>query len=79
MSKKIDLKARFKNYMFYVGIVGVVFSAAGIDFNSLTSWGLLLDSVLQILNNPVSIVSVLMAIMGIITDTSTDGFLDGTE
>ena len=75
----IDLRARTRNYMFYVGIIGVIFSAGGVDFESLTSWSLLWTSILQILNNPVAVVTVFMAVMGVITDTSTSGMSDGTK
>lgn len=73
----IDLKARLGNYMTYVGIIGIVFSAAGINFETLTSWALLGQALLSILDNPVSCVAVIVAVCGVICDTSTKGFNDG--
>lgn len=73
---KIDLKSRTKNYMFYIGLIGIVFSAAGISFDELTSWSLFFQAIISILDNPVAIVSVVMAVLGVITDTSTRGFKD---
>lgn len=56
---------RFKNPVFWLGILGVVFSATGVDFNTLTSWQLFGMALLKILENPVAVVSVIMAIYGI--------------
>lgn len=70
---------RIKNYMFWLGIIGVIFSAAGIDFNTLTNWKLLLEAILSILNNPVAIVSVLMALGGVWVNPTTPGLLDKGE
>lgn len=67
---------RIKNIYFWIGIVGVVFAGAGIDFNTLTSWNLLLNAVLSILNNPVAIVSVIAAICGVCVDPTTPGITD---
>lgn len=75
----IDFKARSKNYMTYVGIIGIIFASAGINFDDLTSWSLLWGAVLSILNNPVAVVSVTVAIMGVFADTSTKGLKDGTK
>lgn len=70
---------RYKNIYFWLGIVGVVFSAAGIDFNTLTNWKLLLESIISILNNPVAIFSVVVAVTGVFVDPTTPGLKDGEE
>lgn len=70
------MKERLKNPLFWLGLGGVVFSAAGIDFNTLTSWKLLLDALLNILANPVAVVSVIAAVIGVWTDPTTKGFKD---
>lgn len=70
------MEKRIKNVYFWLGLVGIVFSAAGIDFNTLTSWKLLLDSVLSILNNPVAIMAVTMAIVGVFVDPTTPSLKD---
>lgn len=75
----IDFKARGKNHMTYIGIIGIVFASAGISFETLTSWSLLFDAILSILNNPVAIVAVVMAVLGVFTDTSTKGIADCTR
>lgn len=71
------MKNRIKNVYFWIGIIGIVFSAAGIDFNTLTSWTLVGQSLLTIVSNPVAVLSVAMAILGVFVDPSTPGIKDG--
>lgn len=74
---KINVKPeRFKNVYLYLGLIGIVFSAAGIDFNSLTDWSLLFDGVMSILKNPVAIVAVVFAVLGVFVDPTTPGLSD---
>lgn len=72
----MSLKERFKNPYFILGLVGIIFSAAGIDFESLTNWSILWQNVLGILNNPYLLMSVVMAVLGVFVDPSTEGFRD---
>ena len=62
---------KFRNPYFWISIVGLFFSAAGINFETLTSWQLLGDALLSILQNPVSVVAVITALIGIFNDNST--------
>ena len=64
---------KFKNPYFVLSVVALIFSASGVDFNELTSWKLLGEALLGILNNPVSVVSVATAFVGIWNDNSTPG------
>ncbi|MGL5559190.1 MAG: phage holin [Paraclostridium dentum] len=70
------MKKRFKNPYFWLGLGGVIFSSAGVDFNTLTSWSLLGDALLSILANPVAIVAVAAAVIGVFVDPSTKGLKD---
>ena len=76
MGKILDKYPKFKNPYFYLSVIGLIFSASGIDFNTLTSWNLFWEAILSILNNPVSVLAVVMALIGIWNDNSTEG-LDG--
>lgn len=71
-----NLKNRLKNPYFWLGLGGVVFSAAGVDFNTLTSWRLLGQAFLNILANPVAVVAVAAALIGVVVDPSTKGLKD---
>lgn len=71
---------RLKNPAFWTGIISIlllIFSSAGLNFSDMTSWGELWKGILTIISNPVSVVAVIGAIVGISADTSTKGFLDG--
>ena len=65
--------SKFRNPYFYLSLVALIFSASGVDFNQLTSWQLLGQALVGILNNPVSIVAVITAFLGIWNDNSTKG------
>ena len=67
MSKKI------KNPYFWLSTFALIFSASGVDFNQLTSWHLLLEALVDIVANPVAIVAVITAFLGIWNDNSTKG------
>ena len=64
---------KFKNPYFYLSLVALIFSASGVDFNQLTSWALLGQALVGILNNPVSVVAVITAFLGIWNDNGTKG------
>lgn len=64
---------KFKNPYFWLSTIALIFSASGVDFNQLTSWKLLFDALVGIFNNPVSIIAVVTAFLGIWNDNSTKG------
>lgn len=64
---------KVKNPYLWLSLIALIFSAAGIDFNTLTSWDLLGAAVMSIIQNPVSIVAVITAMLGIWNDNSTAG------
>lgn len=72
------MKDKLRNPYFWLSTFALIFSASGVDFNELTSWSLLAQALIGILNNPVSIVAVITAFLGIANDNSTPG-LDGTD
>lgn len=72
----MNIKDRLKNPYFVIGLAGVIFSAAGIDFESLTNWSILWHNILNILGNPFLLASVIVAIIGVFVDPSTKGFKD---
>lgn len=76
MKDFLNRHPKLKNSYFWLSAVALIFSASGVDFNQLTSWSLLVKALLDILNNPVCIVAVITAFLGIWNDNSTKG-LDG--
>ena len=73
MKQFLDKHPKLKNLYFWLSIVGLLFASAGIDFNTLTSWQLLGEALMSILNNPVSVVAVLTALVGIWNNNDTPG------
>ena len=69
----LERHPKLKNPYFWLSAVALIFSASGVDFNELTSWNLLLKALLSILNNPVCVVAVITAFLGIWNDNSTKG------
>ena len=73
MKDFVDKHPKLRKPYFWLSVVALIFSASGIDFNQLTSWDLLGQALLGIVNNPVSIVAVITAFLGIWNDNSTKG------
>lgn len=64
---------KFKNPIFWTSLIAIIFASAGVEFNTLTSWKLLGESFLSILANPVAVVAVIVAVVGVFNDNSTKG------
>lgn len=71
--KEFFSNPKFKNPIFWTSLIAILFASAGVDFNTLTSWKLLLDALLSIFSNPVAITSVIIALVGVFNDNSTNG------
>ena len=67
------MKEKFKNPYFWLSASALIFSPAGIDFQQLTSWSLLAEALVGILANPVAIIAIITAFLGIWNDNSTKG------
>ena len=78
MKQFLDTHPKLKNPYLYLSVIGLIFSASGVDFTQLTSWNLFGQALLGILNNPVCVVAVITALLGIWNDNSTKG-LDGIK
>ena len=78
MKQFLDKHTKLKNPYFYLAVIGLIFSASGVDFNQLTSWSLLGKALMEISTNPVCVVAVVTAFLGIWNDNSTKG-LDGIK
>jgi hypothetical protein len=67
------MKEKIKNPYFWLSTIALIFSASGIDFDTLTSWELMGKALLSIVSNPVAVVAVITAFLGIWNDNSTKG------
>lgn len=71
--KQFFSNPKFRNPYFWLSVLALIFSAAGIDFQSLTDWNLFGHALLSIINNPVSVVAVITAMLGIWNNNSEPG------
>ena len=78
MKQFFDTHPKLKNPYFYLSVIALIFSASGVDFNQLTSWDLLGNALIDIIKNPVCVIAVITAFLGIWNDNSTKG-LDGIK
>ena len=69
-------KDRFKNPWFWVGVIGVVLTATGMDPEMFTSWGALCDAVLDVLKNPFLLGPAALAGLGVFVEPTTKGLKD---
>lgn len=64
---------KFRNPVFWTSLIAIIFASAGVDFNTLTSWKLLGEALLNVLNNPVAVTAVVVAVVGVFNDNGTKG------
>ena len=70
---------RFKNPYFWFGLAGVICTAANISFESLTSWEILYENLMNILANPFLLGSVIVAVVGVFVNPTRKGLKDNNE
>lgn len=67
---------RYKNFWFWVGIFGVIFTAVNIDPHTFTSWSIAFQSFTDVLSNPAKLVPAILAVAGVFTNPTTKGLSD---
>lgn len=76
---KINIRVRFKNPYFWIGLAAVVLAAIGVTPESLTSWDILYSQIMQLLGNPFALGCVAVAVVGYINDPTTSGLGDSSR
>lgn len=76
---KMNIPVRFKNPWFWVGLVGLFFTAIGVDVQTLTSWAALQKALLDFAGNPFMVGSALVALLGQFIDPTTKGVGDSAR
>lgn len=76
---KINWSVRLKNPYFWIGLLGVIFTAMGVEPSTLTSWQAVIDSLKSLISNPYMIVAVIIAILGVVNDPTTAGIKDSNN
>lgn len=76
---KINWTVRFKNPYFWLGLLGVILSTLGVKPEMFTSWEILFQQVKEVLSNPFLIGSLIVAILGVLSDPTTKGLSDSPQ
>lgn len=76
---KINFLVRAKNPWFWVGLFSTILAAMGVSPEMFTSWGAVLDAIRSLLSNPFQIGCVVLAVLGVFVDPTTDGIGDSTR
>ena len=72
----MEMKNRFKNPWFWIGIGAIALTAIGVDPTTFTSWDAVSDSIMAVLSNPFQLGTMVLAILAVFVDPSTAGFTD---
>lgn len=75
----INWKIRIKNIYFWIAIIGVAFIAMGVKPEMFTSWDIVLEQLKELINNPFMLGSVILSIIGVINDPTTNGITDSRQ
>lgn len=76
---KTKWKARLRNPYFWIGLIGVILTAAGADQSGITSWGVLAEEIFRILKNPFLFGTVSLAVLGVFSDMGGEKSQDDTK
>lgn len=76
---KINWKVRIKNPYFWAGLAGVILAAVGVSPESLTSWPILCEQIMGLIQNPFAIGCVVLGVLGYINDPTTGGLSDSEQ
>lgn len=72
----VNWKVRIKNPWFWIGLLGVILTAMGVSPEMFTSWDAVIQAVVRLVSNPFMLGSVIVAVIGIFVDPTTNGVAD---
>lgn len=76
---KMNIPVRFKNPWFWLGLVGLFFTAIGVSPETLTSWTALKQALVDFIGNPFLIGTAAIALLGQFIDPTTAGVSDSKQ
>lgn len=68
---------RYKNPWFWIGLLGVILTAMGVNPEMFTSWAVVWQALKELVSNPFMLGSVAMAVLGVFVEPTTKGLRDG--
>lgn len=78
-ASSINIKVRIKNPWFWIGIFGVMMTTLNISPETVSTWPELIDAFIIAVQNPYTVASAIIAILGVIIDPTTAGVGDSTR
>lgn len=75
----MKMNNRIRNPYFWIGLIGVVLTAMGVNAESFSTWSAVKDAFVALIQNPYMLGSVTIAVLGVFVDPSTKGLKDGEE
>lgn len=75
----MNIKVRLKNVWFWIGLIGVILSAMGVQPETFTSWEIVKEHFMNLIKNPYMLGSVIIAILGVFIDPTTKGIKDSQQ
>lgn len=79
VKKESSLKKRMANPWFWVGLLGVILTATGMEPTMFTSWGALCSAVLDVVKNPFLLGTAALAVLGVFVEPTSAGLKDGEK
>ena len=76
---KVNVPVRLKNPWFWVGVVSIIITALGVDPQQFVSWDSLGGYIVDVLRNPVQLVTVMLAVLAVFIDPTTSGIGDSAR
>ena len=76
---KMNIPVRFKNPWFWLGLIGLFFTAIGVSPETLTSWAALKQALVDFIGNPFLIGTAAIALLGQFIDPTTAGVSDSEQ
>lgn len=76
---KMNIPVRFKNPWFWLGLIGLFFTAIGVSPETLTSWAALKQALIDFAGNPFLIGTAAIALLGQFIDPTTAGVSDSKQ
>ena len=73
---KVNIPVRMKNPWFWIGIVSVAITAIGVDPMTFTSWAAVFEGIKAVAQNPVQLVTMILAVLSVFIDPTTAGVTD---
>ena len=76
---KMNLPVRMQNWAFWLGLGATILAAMNVSPEMFTSWSLVWQELVALVNNPFRLGCVLIAIVGVCTDPTTPGIGDSVR